>query len=241
MSGWLKGFAAAFAAIVALGVVSSARAETVQFQTSGFFVAAGSDSVTAVNTTVGFTTIGPGALSTPTGSSGRLVLGFQGQSSTITTGALPSIEDLGQFALISTYTDPSTPVGFNAGDRFYLTITQTSPAGTGTSTATIGGSVSFTPSAPGGKNSGTITITFDPNPVYINVAGQYPYSYTLADQVMKFDVAQEPAVVGSTLQAQVAAVPLPATASTGLFLLGGLGLAGTALKVRQHLGLGAAA
>jgi hypothetical protein len=154
--------------------------------------------------------------------SGDTTLDFTGKPSVtypLPTLASPNQAILGKFLLSGSLTSET----FNIHDTFTLNINQTVPGvNTGTSTASIVGSVTFVPAA-SGTDVGSLTVTFSTNPVLITAGGK-TLAYTIEPFQLNF-TANAPGGAQGTLKADIVdtAVPLPATANMGFGLLGGLG------------------
>jgi len=212
MTSWIKRLVFPVAAIAMFAMVSSARADTVTYSTSGGFTAAGSDSVDIF-----------GVLHNAVG---NMDLSFAGTAATTSDPLTATFQTLGNFTMHTNVPSSGSPASFNSGDTFTLTLTQLLPPGLSsqTSTATITGSVQFVSSPVPNSNSGTVILHFTQNPVYITALNGLTYSYLLHDVNMNF-TSGRPSLVGGTLSADISVVPLPATAGTGLAMilcLGGL-------------------
>lgn len=135
----LVGAAAVGATLMAVAALPAA-AQTVTFSTTGSF-SGGSCSSTACNF-------------------GNFQLSFQGLgSATYTNGQ----QGLGNLVTQCTDCSGTTSANIAAGSMFTLTITQTSPAGTGTFSGNVSGSLQFNPT--------TSSLIWVPNQSTITIAG----------------------------------------------------------------------
>ena len=203
-------------AVVALtgvfALANTASADTVNFSTSGMF-SAGSSSAT----------IGSGGTS----------ISANGYTLTFTpvfAGVFdpPSNTTLGLFQVSN---NSAMPSGTFNGASFSLTINQTAPgtAGTGSSSATLQGTITSSTS------STLIVMTYSPNPVVIQSSAPspagttfYTTSYTLRDTQIDPISSGGNADQRATVSQSQLFVPSPTAAMGGLVLLGG-----TALRRRR--------
>ncbi len=215
---WLRQLAPPVVAIALIGFAPiAAKAALVTYSTSGVFTAAGTDNASvsgddshletaSAQTTLDYLHKGPTNLNTLP--SGSVSLG------TVTMNASAASQL------------------FDAGDLFTLTIKQTFPGNVnGSSSASIVGSVTFTPATSGGTDAGTLSLAFSPNPVVLN--GIY---YLIKPFNLNFSVDQPGGAVG-TIQATVAAVPLPQTATMGIALIGCVGGIGAWRRMKSEDGV----
>jgi hypothetical protein len=122
----------------------------------------------------------------------------------------PAFPILGNFQETST---SSTAANLAAGDKFTITIVQTGgSSGTGTTQASVTGSIGI-------STGGTIVLNFSPNPIQIGND-----LYTFSSYNIQFPTTSGVAGPSTPLIPTVTPLPLPATASTGLALMGGLGV-----------------
>jgi hypothetical protein len=179
----------------------SALADSVTFSTTGSF--AGTDSVGGAALVVNTTT-----------------LTFAGASATSAQSSPFAVVNLGTFTLSSLATPPGDT--FAPNDTFTVSIDQLLPPGTGTSTASVIGTVTT-------NSGGALLINFAPDPVAIN--GE---SYLVEPTEVPFPGSN---VGKATLQA-ILSGPVGATTSTPLpaplFASAGLmGMVGT-VKARRR-------
>jgi len=188
--------------LMSLVGIRSASAETVLYATSGAFANSGS----------GFTinnASGPGGTSTihTDGLTGSTI-SFTGVSNLVDT---PSTAPLGTFNTTTPLTGPQID-SYN-GTTFTLTIDQLSPGmASGSVVGTLTGTLRKSSSGAGGS---TLDLTFGNSSITLNGV-----SYTPLD----LGIAGATFTVQTTLQGNIAAVPVPAAAMGGLGLLGIIGL-----------------
>jgi hypothetical protein len=197
----------------------SAGAATVTFNTLGQFFAGGPDVVTVAPISFGLSGTAPaGSLATPVSGTARMALSFTGLTGEVSADLPSDGEAIGAFDLRFT----KDAQMFAGNDTFQLTIQQTDPgSATGMSSATVSGTVTLKKQA-GSNTAATLSIIFNNgNPIHLTAAGQD--FYYLIEPIISTGDFSAPADFHNTLFADISVAPVPATASLGLSLLGGLG------------------
>jgi hypothetical protein len=229
----VKRFSLPVAAIALASGVSSLKADTsIQYYTAGVF---GND-VAGASAFVNGTPSSAGSVSTDT--VGQTTLTFTGAPETPFGITLPSVVSLGSFGVgLSSLTQNQLDAFGNVD--FTLYVYQASPAGgPGTLAAELDGHVSTSSSSPTTVND-TLNITFvNPPTIFVTSSPEIEYQITNDDKNALGVAIPGRVNVGLTLPvgvtAYATAMPLPATASTGLALLGGLGVLGGVNVLRRR-------
>jgi len=199
-------FAAAVCSMLVLGA-AAAQAETVAFNTDGTF---SGGTTTANSPVVSSIVFGTGADTTTitfTSREGGLLM-------------TPSTESLGVFNVTGTGNGASTGTG-----TFLLTINQTAPdtASGSFGQATLSGTVTLF--------SSSARIQFD-NPTSLALGTLPPITYSILGLDAQQGLSLARGERGTSIEASITAVPLPAAAWGGLALLGTLG--GARLRKRRQ-------
>jgi hypothetical protein len=223
----LKQMAMFAVAAVLIGGARIASADAVSFSTLGAFTAEGTD-------------ISGGNILTASSGGSHVTASFLPSMGYFSTPPFPSVGSNVRLAIgticITPFNFLDAPLGFDAGDRFQLTLNEIDPFAPDSATvsSTIDGSVSFTrTSSDGGTNTGAFTFNFLPdNSVTINAANGRKFFYSLENVVI--NVSTNVSILGShpstgtlyldvseipTASPDASAVPLPRTATMGLSLL----------------------
>jgi hypothetical protein len=203
-------------------LASQSRATTVEYSTAGSFAAAGSDSTSGTGDT------------TLNSASNNFHLSFAGAPQNTYDVPADNPVSLGDFTLSWSAGTES----FNTSDKFTMTITQQLPGGgSSTSQALVTGTLSQS----GRRESATVTLNFDTNPIVIVSPANTSTAYELVLNPFTFSGLNlnKNASVTSEIDANVnvvnipppvTAVPLPAATPAGCALLSVLG----ALKLRRN-------
>jgi len=232
MFNWLRHKAVAAIALGALAFVPTAKADSVKFYTSGTFsvgsnpgviASSNGDANLAVLQAVGNTAHSGQTFITvdnPTdGSTSTLSFTFSGNQIVPLTGGVGNVSGFPGFGTFAVSSQNSVNYDVFDGIGFTLNIYQTSPiTGDGSLVGQVSGNLQYTDEG----TASTLKVVFNPNQVVVPAPNGV--LYTIAPSVL--GNTGTVTIGGGVSQTPIdgtAAVPLPATASAGLWLLGGLG------------------
>lgn len=225
MFDWLKRAAIPAAAVAFLAFGSAARAEEIQYYTSGAFTGTGALGTVGTASLTGSRSSNESDTTVGDGSGATITFNNNSDEDVLVVPPLLSTGvNYGSFTIGGT----APLLGTNFTNGFTLSIFQVLPtSGTGSLVATISGTVVGSV----GLYGDNVTVTFNPDTIYIPAGNP-----TVLYEVQNIGPGTtEPALAASgptSLDGTATPVPLPATAGTSLSLLLGLGVVGYVFRKR---------